>query len=390
MSKKKEKKKTNEKNQRKHSGGIVRKFLRPQVVRTAVLALISLFIFILSVYWLPGDLHYQITETYQFSGDEAGSLIFVVLLPTTGPYQEVFEPEIVWPGTISSSQEGRLQVLRFTADLEARKTIEAQISYTVHLWQGGAVWHRERVEPEGLAATPEIQSDHPEIIARAEALRVTGNQQRTARRIFKFTRQHLEWPKAERINADLSALSALQTGVGGDIEHANLMAALGRAEDIPSRVINGLTLPDAMPFIPMSTVWDHPAGAHAWVESYFEDAWHFSDPSSANQLFQRDLFGWVDGRHLAYDEVQNELAVFQPLIAEAEENGTWIAAMNAPLRFVAWSNLSHESVNFIPEVTIRKVWDSRYLLFVSLTLILWTLDWVARGNDRQVGDTTDR
>lgn len=382
MSKKKEKKKKKEeKDQHKDWAGFLRKYLTPQVIWMGVLTLVSLLIIVLSLYWLPGDLHYRITETYQFSGEEEGTLTLVVMLPTTGQYQEVIEPEIIWPGTYESHSSGRLQVLRFTKDLRAGETVEAQITYTVHLWQGRAVWYGEPVNPEDLEATAEIQSQHPTIISRAETLRVPDNQRRTARRIFEFTNRHLRWPDDDRLNPDVSALIALESKVGGCTEHAYLMAALCRAEEIPTRVINGLAMPDTLPFIPVSSVWNHPAGAHAWVESFFDHAWVFADPSWANQFLKRDLFGWIDGRHLAYDEITQERVVYEPLIAEAEANGTWIAAMSAPLRFVAWSSLSFEKMHFIPKVTLLKVWDSRYLLFVSLILILWILAWVA-GDDQ--------
>ncbi|MFW5714267.1 MAG: transglutaminase-like domain-containing protein [Brevefilum sp.] len=383
MSKKHNKKKQKEKEPRGFWTDFQRKFLTRPVIRTSILVLVSLAIIILSLYWLPGDLHYRITETYQFSGNESGSLTFVVLLPTTGQYQEVFEPEITWPGTVEEHQDGRLQVVRLTTDLRAGESVEAQIAYSVHLWQGKAVWYGELMNPEDLSATPEIQSDDPAIQTKAEELRVNNNQRRTARKIFEFTNQHLKWPDDSRINPDISALDSLQSGIGGCTERACLMAALSRAEGIPTRVITGLAMPDSIPFVPISEVWNHPAGAHAWVETYFDHTWHFADPSWANQFLKRDLFGWVDGLHLAFDEIDQENAVYAPLIAEAEENGTWIAAMNAPLRFVAYSNLSFEEMQFIPEVTLRKVWDSRYLLFVSLILILWILSWVAR-DDQQV------
>ncbi len=380
MSKKQEKKNKKDENQAKQRRAFWEKFLTMKVFRIGIPILISLGIIVLSLYWLPGDLHYQITETYHFTGDESGSVTFVMLLPTTGQYQEVFEPEISWPGTYESHLDGRLQVIRFMADLRAGETVEARISYTVHLWQGRAVWYGEPVNPEYTQANPEIQSTNPAIIARADELSVSDNQQRTVRRIFEFTNRHLEWPEDDRINPEMSALEALKTGVGGCTEHAYLMAALCRAEEIPTRVINGLALPDTIPFIPVSAVWNHPAGAHAWVESFFDHAWHFADPSWANQLLRRDLFSWIDGRHLAYDEMGHESAVYRPLIEEAEANGTWIAAMSAPLRFVGWSTLSFENMHFIPKVTLRKVWDSRYLLFVSMILILWILTWVARGS----------
>jgi transglutaminase-like putative cysteine protease len=381
MSKKHKKK---EKDKPKDWLKFLKKHLTTPVVRFGVLILVSVVIVVLSLYWLPGDLHYRITETYQFSGDEAGLLTLVVLLPTTGQYQEVFEPVIEWPGEYETHQDERLKVLRFEKDLAVGETVQGKISYNVHLWQGRAVWYGEPVKPGDLAATEKIQSESPLIVNRAEALSIPNNERRTARRIFEFTNRHLEWPQEDRMVPSNSALEALQSGVGGRTEYAYLMAALNRAAELPTRVINGLVLPDTVPLIPVSSVWDHPAKAHGWGESYIDYTWQFVDPRWANQLLKRDLFGWVDGRRLAYAEMLDERAVYEPLIAEAEDNGTWIAAMNAPLRFVAWSSLSFENMHFIPEVTLLKVWDSRYMLFVSLILILWILAWVARNDHADI------
>lgn len=382
MSKKHEKKKKKSKDKRRGGENPLQKNLTPNGIKMGVLVLLSLIIIVLSLYWLPGDLHYRITETYQFLADEAVPVSMVVLLPTTGPYQEVFEPVIEWPGAYDAHQDSRLQVVRFTKDLRAGETVEAKITYTIHLWQGRAVWYGEAVNSEDLAATVEIQSEDPLISSKAKTLTIPDNERRTVRRIFEFTNRHLEWPQDDRMNPDISALNALESGVGGCTEHAYLMTALCRAAGIPTRVINGLSLPDTIPFIPVSEVWNHPAGSHAWVESFFEHSCHFADPSRANRFLQRDLFGWVDGRHLAYAEMAHEKAVYEPLIAEAEANGEWIAAMNAPLRFVAWSPIASESMQFTPAVTVQKIWDSRYLLFVSLILILWILTWVASDNQR--------
>jgi len=371
MSKKKDKNKNKEKKK-----VVSTSKQKTRLVRWVVVAFLSLVAVITSLFWVSGDLHYDITETYTFTGEDSGSVHLTVMLPTSGHYQEVLEPVIEWPGTWDIRLNGRLNVLRLEMDLDAGQTAEAVISYGVNLWQGQASWVGEPVTSTDLSPTDLVQSDHPEIVSRAESLQVSGDEARTVEQIFDFTIQHLAWPVEDRINADLSALQALQTGVGGCAEHANLMAALCRAVGIPARTISGLAMPETIPFIPMSATWNHPAGAHAWVEVFVDDVWLIADPSWSGQFYQRDILGWTDGRHLAYDTVPHESDVYLSLVEEAESEGTWIAAMSAPLRFVAWSDLPNESMAFTPQVTLRKTWDARLLMMFAVIIILVVLNWL--------------
>lgn len=371
MSKKKDKSKKKEKNK-----DVSTSKQKPVVVRWIVVGFLSLVVVITSLFWVSGDLHYDITETYTFTGEDSGYVHLTVMLPTSGHYQEVLEPVIEWPGTWDLRLNGRLNVLRLEMDLEAGQAAEAVIRYGVNLWQGEARWVGEPVTSADLTSTDLVQSDHPEIVSQAISLRVPDNEAQTVKQIFDFTIQHLEWQAEDRINADLSALRALQTGVGGCAEHANLMASLCRAVDIPARTISGLAMPEMVPLIPLSTTWSHPAGAHAWVEVFVNDVWQIADPSWSGQFYQRDLLGWTDGQHLAYETVARESEVYLPLVEEAESEGTWIAAMSGPLRFVAWSDLPNESIVFTPRVTLRKTWDARFVMMFSVILILVLLNWL--------------
>ena len=347
-----------------------------RLVRWVVVAFLSLVVVITSLFWVSGDLHYDITETYTFTSEDSGSVHLTVMLPSSGHYQEVLETVIEWPGTWDIRLNGRLNILRLEMDLDAGQTAEAVISYGVNLWQGQARWVGEPVTALDLSPTDLVQSDHPEIVSQAESLRVSGEEAQTVEKIFDFTTQHLDSPVEDRINADLSALQALQTGVGGPAEHANLMAALCSAVDIPARTISGLAMPETIPFVPISATWNHPAGAHAWVEVFVDDAWLIADPSWSGQFYQRDILGWTDGRHLAYDTIIHESEVYLSLVEEAEREGTWIAAMSAPLRFVAWSDVPNESMAFTPQVTLRKTWDARFLMMFAVIIILVVLSWL--------------
>jgi len=384
MSKKNDKKKKKNKDQKAQESKLNanRTWLTPKIIRWGIVTFLSILIVFISLFWMPADLNYEITERYTFTPDEAGEVTLIVLLPTNGDYQEVFEPEVTWPGSWGSQPEGRLNQLNFSHDFESEEQFTAEITYRVHLWQGVARWHGQPVSPEDFAPTELILSDHPEIIAQAEQLEVSGNEVRTAQRIFRFTSQHLRWPQGDRLDIDLDALTALQSGVGGCSEHAALMVALSRAVNIPAKMVNGLALPETIPGIPQKETWNHPAGAHAWVEIFVDHTWQFADPSWAKPFFVRNLFGWTDGKHLVYDEMCVESEVYQALVSEAEENGTWIAAMSAPLRFVAWSDISVDGMVLIPEVTLLKVWDTRYLFMFSTILILVILTWITGNRKR--------
>lgn len=376
MSKKKNKKEKKKKQQSSKKEVAQETSLRPKLIRWGVLAVISLVVISLSLYWIPAELIYEITEVYTFSADETGTLQLTVLLPRTGHYQEISEPDINWPGTWEIHSDGRLNVLQMVIDIEAGATIEGIVSYQVNLWQGKTSWSGEPVLPEHLSPSENIQSDRNDLVEQAAELTVSDDKSATAQQIFNFTLKHLAWPREDRINADLSALNAYRSGVGGCAEHANLMIALCRAAEIPARPINGLAMPEIFPLIPLSEVWGHPAGAHGWTEIFVDHTWKLADPSWSGQFYKRDLFGWTDGKHLAYDTPAHESAVYQPLVKEAEENGTWIGAMSAPLRFVAWSDVSIESMQFIPKVTLQKTWDGRLLMVASILLIFVILDWI--------------
>jgi transglutaminase-like putative cysteine protease len=356
----------------------------PHCIRWGIVVIIVLVFVFLSLYWIPGELHYVITETYTFTGEADAPVYLAVLLPTSGHYQHVTEPEITWPGVWEIRSDGRLDILLMEVDLKAGETAQAVIKYQVDLFQGEARWVGDPVLAEDLAPSEVVQSDDPSIIAQASALAVNGDDRATVRQIFDFTYQHLDLPQGTQINADDSAANALETCVGGCAEHANLMTALSRAAGIPAHPISGLAMPESVPLIPMTVDWNHPAGAHAWVEVYIDDVWQIADPIWSEEFYKRDLLGWTDGKHLAYDTAEHENLVYGSLLAEAKESDGWLVGMSAPMRFVAWSEMGVENMTFKPETSLRKTWDARYLMIFSSTLILLVVNWLIEEDRRKV------
>jgi transglutaminase-like putative cysteine protease len=331
------------------------------------------------LFWFTGDVYYKITETYTFNADETGNIYLSLMLPTSGAYQDVLDQDIAWPGEWQHFLDGRLDIYDLRAEIQQGQPVEAVISYRVHLWQGKAEGEVIPVNSYDLLPSTNVQSDHPDIIKQAKQLLVDDSERKTAKKIFNFTIDHLEWPKESRINADTSALAAYESGIGGCEEHANLMTALCRAAEIPAHTVNGLVMPDSFPLIPITKTWDHPAGAHSWVEVLVDGTWIVADPSWSGLVYKPDLFGWTDSRHLVYDESSQFAAVYDELLTNAEDSGSVIGAMSAPMKFIAWTDLDPDSVTISPQVTVQKVWDARWFMLFSGLIIFVLLVWVISG-----------
>lgn len=352
-------------------------------VRWGVLLILSMVFFFVSFFWVSGTLIYKITETYAFTADEATTLHLMVLLPASGAYQEISAPEIDWPGTWDLREEGRLQLLQLEAPFQAGETVEAVITYRADLFQGAARWQTEPVHASDLAPSAEVQSAAPELVAQSALLQVDGDEAQTLRQLAAFTAQYLETPPDRDDAADESALAVYRSRVGGSIGRANLLAALSRASSLPATTINGLQLPDSLPLIPVSTVWDHPGQAQVWNEVYYDSAWGLVDPNAPDGFYRPALLGWTDGRHLMYDEVDQEAQTYQTLLDAAEAEGSWSVSSSAPLRFVAWAEADPDQIQLTPKVTINKTWDARWVMWASLIAILLIMNWLMDENPQK-------
>jgi len=379
MSKKKKKAQKAKKEQKKNATKRLRML---RWLSWTGVGIVTLLAVVLSAFWFPGDIYYVVTETYSFNASESAKIYLAVLLPTSGHYQEVLEPEITWQGSWNSEIDGNLEIVWFEADLEAGDTAEAVIRYQVNLFQGEAQWSGEPAADADMMPSDTIQSDHPTLIDLADQLTVSGDAHQTAFQIFDFTNQHLDFPDTASTEEDVSALDALQAGSGGSQAHANLMAAISRAADLPAHVVSGMLMPETVPFIPVTT---HPAEAHTWVEVLTGDDWQAADPSLSKHFYQRALFGWMDGKHLVYETTSKLDEGFGSLVEASGENDTLIGEMSAPLYFVAWSDAPVEGVTLTPAVTLWKIWDARYLMALSIIIILIMLNWLFEKDRKRSG-----
>lgn len=135
---------------------------------------------------------------------------------------------------------------------------------------------------EWLAATPWVQSDHP--LIRRLAVEAAGEAKTPIARMLAaeaFVRRHI---RSKNLSVGYaSALETAQSRTGDCTEHALLLAALGRALGLPTRIATGLAYaegygPNGRAFVP-----------HAWTQAWIDGRW---------QSFDAALDGF-DAGHLA-------------------------------------------------------------------------------------------
>ncbi len=130
---------------------------------------------------------------------------------------------------------------------------------------------------DALAPNSMIQSDHADLIAVAR--QVVGDETsawKAAQALERHVSAHIA--KKSMSVASASALETLRSAEGDCTEHATLLAALGRAAGIPTRVVMGLLF--------LHGVW----GGHAWNEVWIDGAWYPLDGTTG--------YGFVDPLHL--------------------------------------------------------------------------------------------
>jgi transglutaminase-like putative cysteine protease len=127
-----------------------------------------------------------------------------------------------------------------------------------------------------------LESDDPEIIGQARAhTREATSAADKMQALERFVHDHISNKSLSVGYA--SALETLHAQEGDCTEHAVLLAALGRAVGIPTRVVNGLAYADA--FVGHERVFV----PHAWVQAWIDGRW---------RSFDAALRGF-DGGHIA-------------------------------------------------------------------------------------------
>jgi hypothetical protein len=153
----------------------------------------------------------------------------------------------------------------------------------------------DAVSQGDLKAGFSIQSDHPEIVRRAQEI-VDGANSDLARitRLVNWTAKNIRM----KVKDSFTALSVLRDGEGECESHAKLYTAFARSLRIPTRMVTGLVYSDAGGFL-----------YHAWAESYAK-GWIAVDPT-ADQIP-------ADATHLkvATGESPDDIAVIGKLLGK--------------------------------------------------------------------------
>jgi transglutaminase-like putative cysteine protease len=332
--------------------------------------------FIAFFFLVPSRDTYHISERYAFAARQGEATVrLAVMMPKSGPYQIVSGPQLSGLGEHVVESHPEVDVIRFVGHVAAGQTNTAILNYDVILRQGAAAWEGT-TKPTQQLPEPGIESVEPIIVEQTRKL-VGGRTRNDAYRLFAFSAAHLSWPRGSRTNVPLSAARAYQSRVGGCGEFAHLTVALCRAAGIPARSVAGLYFPLLAPGWSKTTVWSHPAGAHAWTEVHADGKWRAADPSSASFLpgpLKRLCFGRTDGRYLAYGDAAEHDQICREMSAWARDGGKIIGAMSFPVGYAAGADQSGVSVT--PEVCVRKgLWDSRWFGLLAIIVLSLAYGW---------------
>ena len=316
-----------------------------------VVGLLALVFILVSLFWIPANLTYQVKETFTLSAEDSTDIQLVVMLPTSGGYQTVTDPEVDWPGTWQSEMVGRMVLVRLEGEIPAGETVTAEIAYDVELFQGKTSWVGEPVLSDYLLPGEGVPSNSPEIIAQAEALAVENDPLATAQRIYEVV-------------ADQQDLTA-------SADRAILLAALNRAAQIPTKVVTGWVLPDSVPLFTRRLTSED--GLRNWNETFLNEAWQLEDASCCRQFPKRSLLGWTDGRHLVLDDLSDLQAVAQSLEDEAGR-GSWGYSELSSLAYSVWSLDGEDSFEITSVMTAQKTWDGRWAMAIAVVVMLVVLE----------------
>jgi hypothetical protein len=320
-----------------------------------VVAVLALIFVLISLYWVPAELNYRVTESYQITSSDTTDLHLAVLLPISGPYQTVSDPEVTWPGEWQTETIGRVNLLRLTGEIQAGETLTLEIQYKVDLAQEQTAWSGEPVVSNDLLPEDQIPADDPDVVAQAVALTVAHDAEATARQIYDQVAD-------EPDEMDSTAI-------------AYQLATLNRAAQIPTRVVSGYVLPDSVPFFVVQPTVGNSAGLRHWNEFFLENTWQMADASAQQVFYRQRLLGWTEGRHLALDHSNDLNALAQSLLAESSQ-AAWQTDPTQAMKVVGWSEAGAESLELTPSVSIKKTWDGRWTMAISVVVILVILDWM--------------
>ena len=335
------------------------------ILRIVLCLGLIVFIVLGAFFQLSANVHYHVTESYTFSGGDIHTPVYLgVMLPKSGPYQRIENVHISWDGALQKEALDFVDTVKLSGMKRTGEDLVATIEYEVTLPQGYVSWSAP-VESFQRLPSAGIESDCECI--REKAASITGKSKLggNAYKIYSFTADYLVYERENIDCTSLSAISALKSGSCVCSGYARLMTALCRASDIPSQMVLGLVYPDPMFRSTITSFPQNPYEAHAWVEYYSEGSWKMADPTWGAKRLNFMQFNRNDSRHLVYGELDHVLAVDADLEVWALDKAKFMLGDAHCFRFIAASDSTQ--ISFLPEVSIQRKWDGRWLN----TLVAW-------------------
>lgn len=188
-----------------------------------------------------------------------------------------------------------------------------------------------------------IESDNPQIKAKAAELSRTGATVEKAKKIYDFVNLHIRYDTNPKY-ANKGALSGFITKRGVCDEYASLFTALCRAAGIPSRVVTGYWIEDDM----KENKWiDVSSERHAWSEFYLPgEGWIPVEPTfiytyNGKQIPNEYYFANIKGddRHFINSYMEN------PIKSDIDVHYSYYEPDNTSLKLIS----AEESIILLPE-----------------------------------------
>ena len=210
-------------------------------------------------------------------------------------------------GPRALSRRDRKRALSYQISFSGQAPVAADLPGQQRIMGGSSM--QVTVDPSGSAERPPdasdlapnrwLQSDHPTLTALAQ--RMAGKAKsdaETMRRLQSGVARHIA-TKSLRIGY-ASALETIELAEGDCTEHALLLAALGRARGIPTRVASGLA------YVPSFAGRSAVFVPHAWVYAWIDHRWlgfdaalpDFGAGHLALDVGNGDPFGFYAGLNL--------------------------------------------------------------------------------------------
>jgi len=342
------------------------------ILRIVLCLGLIIFIVLGAFFQLSANVHYHIAESYTFSGGDIDTPVYLgVMLPKSGPYQEIKNVHISWEGVLQKDTYGFVDAVKLSGMKRAGEDLVATLTYEVTLPQGHVSWSAP-VENFQLLPQAGIESDCECIQEKAASIMGNGKLGGDAYKIYSFTADYLVYDHENVDCAGLSAVKALKMGSCTCAGYARLMTALCRASNIPSQMVLGLVYPDPMYRVNVNSFPQNPYEAHAWVEYYSDGNWKMADPTWGAKRLKVMQFNRNDGRHLVYGEMEHVLLIDSDLEAWAFDQAEFELGDAHCFRYIAVSDSMQ--ISFLPQVSMQRKWDGRWLnTSVTWVIMTWLL-----------------